>query len=132
MVFCLAPALAADEVATLPVRVDRSACDQVVAHVAAADVTYQPGVDAYGRPVAPADLPGQPRLALPETITIDLSLDLAGRFGFDPVAGVPLNADARIGVIEVTGSQVTFNGQPLTSDDQTALAAACRRTGQVR
>lgn len=69
---------------------------------------------------------------LPETVTIDLTLDLAGRFGLGPVAGAPLDPDARIGVIEVTGSQVTFNGQPLTSDDQAALAAACRRMGQVR
>ena len=128
MALSLSPALAADEVATIPVRVDRSACDRVIAHVAAADVAYQPGVDATGRPVVPADLPGQPRLALPETITIDLALDLAGQFGLDPIAGVPLDPDARLGVIEVTGSRVTFNGQPLTSDDQAALAAACRRT----
>ena len=123
------PALAFDEGETVPVRVDRDACARVVAHVASADVTYQPGVDAYGRPVAPADLPGQPRLELPETITIDLSLDLADRFGFDPVAGAPLDPDARVGVIAVTGSEVTFNGQPLTPNDQAALAAACRRMG---
>ncbi len=132
VVLLAGPALAIDEVETVPIRVDRSGCDQVVAHVAAADVAYQPGVDAYGRAVAPADLPGQPLLDLPDTITIDLSLDLAGQFGFDPVAGVPLDPDARIGVIEVTGSRVTFNGQPLTADDQAALAAACRRIGQAR
>ena len=126
------PALAFDEVETVPVRVDRDACAQVVAHVASADVTYQPGIDAYGRPVAPADLPGQRQLDLPETITIDLSMDLADRFGFNPVAGAPLDPDARIGVIEVTGSRVTINGQPLTADDEVALAAACRRMGRVR
>ena len=71
-------------------------------------------------------------LELPETITIDLSLDLADRFGFDPVVGAPLDPDVRIGVIQVTGSRVTFNGQLLTPDDQAALAAACRRIGQVR
>ena len=126
------PALAIDEVETVPVRVDRDACAQVVAHVASADATYQPGVDALGRAVAPADLPGRQQLVLPETITIDLALDLAGQFGLDPIADVPLDPDARIGVIEVTGGRVTFNGQPLTSDDQAALAAACRRTGRVR
>ena len=131
-VFLGTPALAIDEVETVPVRIDRDACARVIAHVASADVTYQPGVDAYGRAVAPADLPGQPQLVLPETITIDLALDLADQFGLDPIADVPLDPDARIGVIEVTGSRVTFNGQPLTSDDQAALAAACRRTGRVR
>ena len=63
------------------VAITRADCARLVAHVPAPDVAYEPGVDVYGREVVPADLGGAPRIELPETIVIDIEVDLQARFG---------------------------------------------------
>ena len=71
----LLPAPAAAE-AEHVVKVTAGDCRRVVAHVAAADVEYRPGVDVRGRKVAPADLGGGPPIGLPDEIAFDIKLDL--------------------------------------------------------
>jgi hypothetical protein len=44
-------------------------------------IKYRPGVDVRGRPIAPADLAGAPRLAIPDRIVIDLPLNIFERLG---------------------------------------------------
>ena len=97
------------------------ACDQLTKHVASPDVAYQPGFDAYGRPVAPAGLPG-PGIAL-APIEIPLSVSLANRIKLPS----PLVADndAYVGTVMVSGDTVTFNGQPLTDETEANLAVLC-------
>jgi len=56
------------------VTVNREDCQRLVRHVPAADVTYQPGVDVYGREVAPADLNGGVQIALPDTYSFDIEI----------------------------------------------------------
>ena len=116
-----APALAE----SVPARVDREACAQVVEHVPDADVAYKPGVDVDGKPVAPADMPGAPQLELPDSFVITLELDL--RHSAFPVPGPRgLDPKVQLGVITVVGNRVYYNGQPLDDPEQTRLAAACR------
>ena len=101
-------------------------CRAVVAHQPAPDVAYQPGVDALGRPVAPADLGGAPQIRLPDPLVIPITIDLAERLDLSTAAGA-LEPELQVGVVTVDRSgRVTFNGVPLTSDDQVALEAACR------
>jgi hypothetical protein len=101
-------------------------CRRAVAHRPAADVTFAPGIDVRGRPVAPADLPGSPAISLPDTFDATVEVDL-------------LDDDLRpddLGDLDVTllagnltigpGGQARFNGQPLTADDEAAVEAACR------
>ncbi|MDE1900272.1 MAG: hypothetical protein KGI37_01350 [Alphaproteobacteria bacterium] len=112
-----------------PYKPDPALCQALVKHTPDADVTYQPGVDADGNPVAPADLPNQPQMKLPEHIKIPLTINMAKALNFD-TAAYPYNqlgqgTEATLGVIDVDGDRVTFNGKPLTDDQQDNLAVLC-------
>ena len=105
-------------------RVNAADCARLVRHMPAPDVAYRPGVDVYGRPVAPADL-SPADVAIPETISILITLDLQERFGI-PANSVLFEGNAAIGVVAVEGDRVTFNGLELTDPETRALAAACQ------
>ncbi len=128
----LAPALfllaaapaAAHEKAT--VAITRADCARLVAHVPGPGVAYEPGVDVYGREVAPADLGGAPRIELPETILIDIEVDLFERFGI-PANPALYEADAEVGAVLYQDGRFTFNGQPLQDEAEAELAARCQR-----
>ena len=102
-------------------------CRRVVAHVAAADVEYRPGVDVRGRKVAPADLGGTPQVEIPGTITFDLQLDLEELAGPPPpgpvgeVFGRPV-----LGHISIRGNKVYFNDRLLGDLAEAELARKCR------
>ena len=120
-----APGLAAAEDGAVQIR--REDCARLVKHVPDPDVTYQPGVDVDGNPVAPADLDGGYQITLPEVIEIPITVLLQDRFGI-PANSVLYKGEAEIGVAEVNldGEKVTFNGQDLTSPEAQALSAACQ------
>ena len=107
------------------VAITRADCARLVAHVPAPDVAYRPGVDVYGREVAPADLDGAPRIELPETILIDIEVDLQARFGI-PADPTPYDPDAEVGEVAYRDGRFTFNGQPLQDQAQAELAARCQ------
>ena len=110
---------------SVPVRIDRDACANVVEAVPDPDVAYQPGVDVDGNKVAPADLPGSPQLALPESFVITLELNL--RHSVHRVPGPRgLEPKLQLGLITVEGNRVYYNGQPLDDPEQARLVAACR------
>ena len=69
-------AVAADVRAASQLTVSKKDCARIVRYAPSADVAYKPGVDAYGRKVAPADLGGGSALKLPKEITIDIGIDL--------------------------------------------------------
>ncbi len=122
--FLLAAALAAaHEKAT--VAITRADCARLVAHVPGPDVAYEPGVDVYGREVTPADLGGAPRIELPETILIDIEIDLQARFGI-PIDPTQYDPDAEVGEVVYKDGRFTFNGQPLQDEAQAELAARCQ------
>jgi hypothetical protein len=122
--FLLAAALAAaHEKAT--VAITRADCARLVEHVPDPDMAYRPGVDVYGREVAPADLGGAPRIELPETILIDIEVDLLERFGI-PANPALYDPDAEVGWVVYKDGRFTFNGQPLQDQAQAELAARCQ------
>ena len=117
--------LAGAGAAVADVAISRSDCQYLTRYQQAPGVEYQPGVDVHGRAVAPADIGGGQQIKLPETIYIPIEVDIGQRYHIP--ANSPLwKATAEIGTVAVTGDQVTFNGQPLTTDDNAALAAMCR------
>ncbi len=102
-------------------------CRRVVAHVAAADVEYRPGVDVRGGKVAPADVGGTPQVEIPGTIAFDLQLDLEELAGPPPpgpvgeVFGRPV-----LGHISIRGHKVYFNDRLLGDLAEAELARKCR------
>lgn len=126
--------------------VKREDCEALVKYRQPPGVAYEPGVDAYGNAVAPADLPGSnQQLNLPPLIAIPIEVDLQNRLRvpgnrFQPPGNrmaprpQPFEADAVVGIVvsDLDGN-VTFNGQPLGDTEADALAEACARgLGQSR
>lgn len=108
------------------IRVDPAACRYATRHQPAADVEYRPGVDVHGKPVAPADLPDDGGIQLPDSIDIAITADIARRLG---VPANPLyRGEAQIGTVTLQGDKVLFNGRPLQSGAEVDLIALCRQT----
>lgn len=111
------------------VQITESDCSRLVTHVAAADVNYRPGVDVNGNAVAPADLNPQPQIAVPEVISIPVTIDLATDLGID----TPFLARPSVGEVQVTrDGRVSFNGQPIGDSAQHELARRCQQIGAAR
>ncbi|MDZ7714063.1 MAG: hypothetical protein U5L06_13630 [Rhodovibrio sp.] len=109
------------------VKITKADCLRLVKHRPDPGVTYQPGVDVHGDPVADADLYDRPRIELPERLQIPIEVDLDDRY--DLPGDDSFKGDVQVGTVEVdleTG-RATFNGQPLTSAAEAALRARCRK-----
>jgi hypothetical protein len=103
-------------------------CAALVAHVpdpgVAPGPAYVPGIDAAGRPVAPADLPAAPGAAAFEEIAVKLTVDLKRRFGIP--ADDRFIGEAELGYVTVRDGRAFLNGAPLAAEADGALAALCR------
>jgi len=113
-----APALA-EPVAVI----DTATCRLLERHRPAPDVAYKPGVDVKGRNVAPADLPAERGLNLPQNIAVDIRIPVRTLLGN---AAPPLTRDADIRVGQVVvgpDGRVTFNGREIGDGP---VIAACR------
>jgi len=110
------------------IAISRKDCDRLVNHEPAPDVTYQPGVDVHGRPVAPADLGGGQQIQLPDVIYIPIEVLVQDKFGI-PANSVLYDATALVGVVSVRGNRVYFEDQELTDPEVAALEQACRDRG---
>ena len=109
--------------APVEITVTERQCRALVAHRPADDVTYRPGRDVRGRPVAPADVAGSPTVPELSTITIPLQLSLSD------IAVVPPGIDADIPLWTLTVSadgRSYINGQPLHDQTAARLAEICR------
>ena len=113
--------------ASAEIAISRKDCQRLVNHQPAPDVTYQPGIDVHGRPVAPADLGGQ-QIQLPDVIYIPIEVLIQDKYGI-PANSVLYDATALVGVVSVRGNQVYFEDQPLTDPEIVALEEACRDRG---
>jgi hypothetical protein len=109
------------------IAIARSDCELAVRYVAPPGVNYQPGVDVNGRPVVPADLDGDHRLHLPDSIPIFITEDVRNRFHVSRHSPL-FDADAVVGIVELRLSdrRLTFNGVELSDPEANALAAMCR------
>ncbi len=132
-VYCL---LAAAALAVVPARalegeatvtISKADCAQLVEHVPAPDVAYQPGVDAYGREVVPAELNGGAQIQVPETLRIPIEIDLLKRLGIPVTPGL-YESDIPIGEVIYRNGRFTFNGQALQDEAAAELARRCRKT----
>lgn len=120
LVFATAPV----DAATLTI--SRDHCVRLVRHVPAADVTYRPGVDVRGNPVAPADLDASAGIVLPKSFAIPLTVDLGRHLGI-PLKDDGLKAEAQLGSIEYRDGQFWFGGKRLGGKGEATLTAICRR-----
>lgn len=111
-VFVSAPAFAQNDLALCRLRAQ---------HVAAADVTYKPGVDVHGNPVVPADLNAVPNM-VPDVIKIPMNIDLAQRLGNVP-AGMDMKSEMGMAEIYRDG-RVMYNGQDMTQQVAVVCGAA--------
>lgn len=106
-------------------------CRRLVQHTPAPDVAYKPGVDARGKPVAPADLNPAPQIRVPDTIVFDAAVDLR-RYGVSTASPL-FQPNAKVGEVRVDKDGRTyFNGQPLGDPEIAALEAFCKRRLELR
>jgi len=107
-------------------RVSRADCLALVEHQAADDVTYAPGRDVHGRPVAPAELgSGAYPIEPPEYLIFNVEVDLVDLLGG---SGVTRHlAEPVIGIVTFKGNRAYFNGTPLYDLAQAKLADHCRQ-----
>lgn len=102
-------------------------CKRLVKHKPRADVAYKAGVDVRGKSVVAAHGPGADLGAfkLPEKITIDFGLDLAGKYGISGAGEHTATTDLFPVVYDLGMGGLTVNGKRLTSDDSRAIEKAC-------
>jgi hypothetical protein len=106
-------------------------CRKLIRHQPSADVAYKPGVDARGRPVAPADINGAPQIRVPEVITFDAAVDLR-RFGI-PATSPLFQPNVSIGRVDVLqDGRVFFNGERLGNPEIAALEELCSQAAKAR
>jgi hypothetical protein len=90
---------------------------------------YIAGVDAGGKPVAPADLPRAASPVTADTISIEINASLAGQFGI-PQSGGAYRTKGTVGYVTVQDGRVLFNGKPLSDNASAAIGAACQTLGK--
>lgn len=116
---------------TVEVTVKPEDCRRLVAHQPSGDVAYKPGVDAYGRPVKPADLPGTQVIKAPNQITFSITHDALKGLGLSESSSL-LAGEASVGEVsyDISKGRLEFNGQPLADPEISALALACKDFGK--
>ncbi len=107
------------------VTISRADCARLVDHVPAPGVAYQPGVDAYGREVAGAELNSGVEIQAPETLHIPIEIDLQERFGI-PANPDLYDADVPLGEVVYRDGRLSFNGQPLQDEAAAELTRRCQ------
>jgi hypothetical protein len=131
LVFCL---LAVNSLAAEAPKIDPALCRNQVAYTEPAGVEYKPGVDVQGHYVAPADIASGASPQMPKKINIPVTISLVKALNFDttqyPFNQLGAGTEASIGVFSVEGNKVTFNGKPLSSEQQQKIEDACAKLKQ--
>ncbi len=119
------------------VKLSTGDCSKLVAHQPTDDVTYKPGVDVRGKAVVPADIGGGTQITVPESIDIQIGIDLADRLALRDARRqgaatttrkvLPYEGKSPIGTLTVKGNDVFWNGERVASQDEALLAEACRK-----
>ncbi|MZR30499.1 hypothetical protein [Sneathiella litorea] len=111
------------------IEVSRQDCERIVKYTVDPDVTYKPGVDVHGKPVAPADLNGD-QIKFPDQIYIDLAIPFKDLLkNYNPKLK---NAEVYVGTVEydIASGKLLFNGQELADPAENAIARECRERYQ--
>lgn len=127
------------ELGSQPVRIviTKLDCSRLIRHVPAADVAYQPGVDARGRAVAPADMPGSGAGALPNLLPDVLEFPLTiNPIGYgarnqaqrEKAAAAQGSADAHSGKLAAQAQITTLTAQKTNLTTEAATLATQKAT----
>ena len=109
------------------VSVTKDDCAQLVAHAPNQDDTYQPGVDAYGRKVLPADLGGSIQIKAPPDFSIPITVDLQKSLGLPVDPAQFQTQNFTVGTVKFKNGRAYFNDQPLQSEQAAKLSALCQK-----
>ena len=102
-------------------------CTRLAQHVAASDVTFEPGVDLQGRLVVPADIGGAIRLDPPKEFSVPITVDLQKSLGIPVDPKQFQTQNFTVGVVVWKDGQGYFNGQPLQNEQSAKMAALCQK-----
>jgi hypothetical protein len=102
-------------------------CAALTTHVPDRGVAYEPGGDARGRKVAPADLAGFGGPSFDE-VALQLTVDLRRRLGIK-LDETLFPGGAELGYVTVREGRAYYNGAPLAEGSEAALASLCRGRG---
>lgn len=73
---------------------------------------YVPGVDAYGRPVTPADIYGSMPFDVPDQIEVPINMDVMAALG---ITSPPLEGKGSVGKLVINkGGTLLYNGRDIT------------------
>jgi hypothetical protein len=130
-------------------------CRNLTEVTPAPDLTYRPGIDAEGRPVTPADLPGSTQLVLPEALPVGIDLYIGNPNDLATIPETGVNAatparsprrgdhrpppaqtpgflyapEVQVGEVAMVrtpiGYDLYFNGRPLEDPVQRYIRHAC-------
>jgi hypothetical protein len=109
------------------VTVTKGDCARLIAHVPSQDVTYQPGLDAYGRKVVPADLGGGIQIKAPTEFNIPITMDLQKALGLPVDPAKFQTQNFTVGTVKIKNGRAYFNDQPLQSEQAAKLSALCQK-----
>jgi hypothetical protein len=119
----LPPAAAEDTT----VQITKADCRRLVRHVPSADVAYKPGVDVRGRPVAPADAGGGPRITLPDVFEFDVTIDVRKYLG-GPEADAAAASAAVLAADKATAAATSAATAATAAEAASTSAAAIAAT----
>jgi opacity protein-like surface antigen len=117
-----------------------SDCNRLVQSHKPAGADYVPGVDVSGKPVVSADVGGGYNMTLPETIDIQIGVDVADRLARRDAKKkgtaekdlqrkvLPYEGKVALGTLSIKGNEAFWNGERMLPQDQVALAEACRQS----
>ena len=114
-------------------RITKKDCLRLLRHQPSADVAYKPGVDARGKPVAPADLPGGFKMVLPDVFEFNVTKDLSAYLGgaeeqlaADKAAALAAEKSAAATDAAVSSAALSLAGAQDAYDTAAAAATAAQ------
>ncbi|HEY8963935.1 MAG TPA: hypothetical protein VIN59_05665 [Alphaproteobacteria bacterium] len=92
---------------------------------------YVPGVDAYGKPVAPADVKSTQAIDVPERIDVPVDVDIVQALGLS--VQPPVDLKANVGTISILkDGRVLYNNMDISSKMNTYCADKPQLTTNVK
>lgn len=102
-------------------------CQQLRPYRPSPDLDYTAGVDARGRAVVPADLPGSPGTQAPlHQFDLPVTMETLRMMGL-PTGPLLPKGDGSVGWLSLNDGQLLFNGQPLGPTETGGVFAFCQQ-----